>query len=182
MHWWEAVLTHLEGDPLDARQEVDWVAKLAVLQGYQDRYACGWDDPRLRAIDIQWSDVRGGKGIFHTLEAGGRYVRLVAEDDVVAAVTTPPEDTRAWFRGQCLAKFPTEVVAASWDSVIFDLPGAATMQRVPTLDPHRGTRAHVGAIIDAAPDATSLLAGLASVREAPTAPNAPNAPNDPNLP
>ncbi len=182
MRWWETVLTHLEGDPLDARQEVDWVAKMAVLQGYQDRYDCGWDDPRLRAIDIQWSDVRAGKGIFHTLESSGRYVRLVAEDDVVAAVTTPPEDTRAWFRGQCLAKFPTEVVAASWDSVIFDLPGAPTMQRVPTLDPHRGTRAHVGAIIDAAPDATSLLAGLASVREAPTAPTAPTAPDDPNLP
>ena len=36
-----------------------------------------------------------------------------------------PPDTRAWFRGQCLRRFPDAVVAASWDSVIFDVAGPA---------------------------------------------------------
>ena len=35
----------------------------------------------------------------------------------------PPEDTRAYFRGRCLEKYADAVAAASWDSVIFDLPG-----------------------------------------------------------
>ena len=35
----------------------------------------------------------------------------------------PPEDTRAYFRGRCLEKYAEHVAAASWDSVIFDLPG-----------------------------------------------------------
>ena len=56
----------------------------------------------------------------------------------------PPEDTRAYFRGRCLEKYPSEIAAASWDSVIFDVPGHASLQRVPMLEPLRGTRATVG--------------------------------------
>ena len=72
----------------------------------------------------------------------------------------PPEDTRAYFRGECLRRFSGEVAAASWDSVIFDVPGHDALQRVPTLEPVRGTRAHVEAILDGASDAAALLEGL----------------------
>ena len=43
----------------------------------------------------------------------------------------PPEDTRAYFRGRCLSKYSDNIAAASWDSVIFDLPGHESLQRVP---------------------------------------------------
>ena len=62
----------------------------------------------------------------------------------------PPEDTRAYFRGRCLQQYPDAVAAASWDSVIFDIPGRDSLQRVPTLEPLRGTRAHVGTCSTAA--------------------------------
>ena len=52
----------------------------------------------------------------------------------------PPEDTRAYFRGRCLEKYADQVAAASWDSVIFDLPGRESLQRVPTIDPLRGSQ------------------------------------------
>ena len=52
----------------------------------------------------------------------------------------PPEDTRAYFRGRCLEKYADDVAAASWDSVIFDLPGRESLQRVPTIDPLRGSQ------------------------------------------
>ena len=54
----------------------------------------------------------------------------------------------------------TEVAAASWDSVIFDLPGRESLQRVPTLEPLRGTKAHVGDLIDRCATATELVAAL----------------------
>jgi proteasome accessory factor A len=85
---------------------------------------------------------------------------LVHEAAVEAAVTTPPEDTRAWFRGTCLDKWPTQIAAASWDSVIFDVPGRQALQRVPMLEPERGTKAHVGAILDRSPDVITLLREL----------------------
>ncbi|HET7279058.1 MAG TPA: depupylase/deamidase Dop [Dermatophilaceae bacterium] len=165
MHWWETVLDELGRGALDAVRHVDWAAKLAVLQGYRDRDGLEWSDPRLRAVDIQWSDVRAEKGVFHRLEAAGRYDRLVDGDDVLRAVHQPPEDTRAYFRGQCLARYPTEVAAASWDSVIFDIPGQASLQRVPMLEPLRGTRDTVEPLFLRSRDARTLLEELASAAQ-----------------
>ncbi len=165
MHWWATTLDRLERDPREARGEVDWVAKLEVLDGYRERDGLDWADARLRAIDIQWSDVRADKGLFHRLRAAGRFTELVPMADVERAVHTPPEDTRAWFRGMCLTKYAAHIAAASWDSVIFDIPGQPTLQRVPMLEPLRGTRASVEALLDRSPDAQTLLRELASASE-----------------
>ncbi|MDQ1483397.1 MAG: Pup amidohydrolase, partial [Actinomycetota bacterium] len=118
---------------------------------------------RLKAIDIQWSDIRPEKGLFQRLFQRGRIEPLVEEALVKAAISNPPEDTRAYFRGRCLEKYASEIAAASWDSVIFDVPGQSALQRVPMLEPLRGTREGVGDLIDRSPDATTLLRELAAV-------------------
>ncbi|WP_274381633.1 depupylase/deamidase Dop [Segeticoccus rhizosphaerae] len=162
MSRWSSVLTRLERDPMECVRELDWVAKLSLLQSYRDRDGLEWSDSRLRAIDIQWSDVRPDKGLFNRMEQRGRIERLIDDVAVKAAMTEPPEDTRAYFRGRCLEKFPREVAAASWDSVIFDVPGHPSLQRVPMLEPLRGTRDGVGALLDQSDSAAALLEGLAS--------------------
>ncbi len=81
---------------------------------------------------------------------------------VTTAITEPPEDTRAYFRGRCLAQYSDRIAAASWDSVIFDVPGRDSLQRVPTMEPTRGTRAHVGALLDRCKTAEELFAALTS--------------------
>ncbi|WP_376720711.1 depupylase/deamidase Dop [Nocardiopsis alba] len=161
---WESVLARLASDPMDLAEELDWVAKLKVLEGYRSRDGLEWTHPRLQMVDLQYSDVRQDKGVYNRLAARGKVRRLVEESEVLRAVTEPPEDTRAYFRGRCLAKYPDEVAAASWDSVIFDLPGHDSLQRVPTLEPLRGTREHVGALLDAAPTAVDLVAILGGNR------------------
>ncbi len=163
MSRWASVLTKLERDPMECAREIDWVAKLALLQGYRDRDGLEWSNPRLKAIDIQWSDVRPEKGLFHRMSGRGRIESLIEDAAVEAAMTNPPEDTRAYFRGRCLEKYPSEIAAASWDSVIFDVPGHAALQRVPMLEPLRGTREGVGDLIDRSPDASTLLRELAAV-------------------
>ena len=160
---WDQVLTGLERDPMSCSRQVDWVAKLAALEGFRARDGLDWSDPRLRAIDIQWSDVRLDKGLYHRMSAAGRFDALISEEEVRSAVTAPPEDTRAYFRGQCLARFPDQVAAASWDSVIFDVPGRPSLQRVPMLEPERGTKAHVGELMERAQSADELLRALAVV-------------------
>ena len=75
-------------------------------------------------------------------------------------MTRPPTDTRAYFRGECLRRFPDEIAAASWDSVIFDIKGRDALQRVPTLDPHRGTKEHVGGLLERCASAAQLVDGL----------------------
>ncbi|HVE73799.1 MAG TPA: depupylase/deamidase Dop [Mycobacteriales bacterium] len=160
---WESVLGRLETDPTSLSGELDWVAKLELLDGYREREGLSWDAAKLHLVDLQYADVRQDRGLYNRLVARGRMSTLVSEADVQAAITAPPEDTRAYFRGSCLAKYPGEVAAASWDSVIFDV-GRDSLQRVPTLEPLRGTKAHVGDVIDRCDTALELVETLAGTR------------------
>ncbi len=164
MRRWEDVLTRLGSDPASTYTGVEWVAKLRVLDGYARREGLTWDHPKLAAVDLQWSDVRPDKGLYHRLVARGAVERLVTDAEVDAAVLDAPTDTRAYFRGQCLRRYPSEVAAASWDSVIFDVPGRGALQRVPTLEPLRGTRDHVGELLDRSATAQDLLRALSRPR------------------
>ena len=157
---WAQVLDDLETDPARAADRVDWVAKLELMNGYRRRDDLDWSDHRLQAIDLQYADVRTERGLWARLESRGRLARLFADDAVEEAVAHPPADTRAYFRGECIRRFPESIAAASWDSVVFDLPGHETLLRVPTMDPMRGTRAHVQDVLDSAASANDLVAAL----------------------
>ncbi|HLX47344.1 MAG TPA: depupylase/deamidase Dop, partial [Streptosporangiaceae bacterium] len=157
---WESVLNRLAEDPMTLSRELDWVAKLELLEGYRRRDGIGWGHPRLQLVDLQYSDIRPDRGLYNRLAARGRMVRLTSDDQVARAVYEPPEDTRAYFRGRCLQKYADAVAAASWDSVIFDIPGRESLQRVPTLEPLRGTKAHVGGLLDRCESAADLVRAL----------------------
>jgi proteasome accessory factor A len=157
---WESVLHRLGDDPMQLSGELDWVAKLELLEGYRSRDGLDWSHPRLQLVDLQYSDVRPDRGLYNRLAARGRMARITTDADVEAAIEDPPEDTRAYFRGRCLRQYADSVAAASWDSVIFDVPGRESLQRVPTLEPLRGTKAHVGALLDRCRTASDLVTAL----------------------
>ncbi len=157
---WESVLDRLERDPMLCASELDWVAKLKLLEQYRQRDGLDWDSAKLQLIDYQYSDIRPEKGLYHRLVRLGKIERLLDDHSVEVAMHDPPEDTRAYFRGRCLEKYSEHVAAASWDSVIFDLPGRESLQRVPTIDPLRGSKAHVGALLDRCDTAEALFAAL----------------------
>src|SRR5579864_8446605 len=157
---WESVLNRLAEDPMQLSRELDWVAKLELLEGYRSRDSLSWDHPRLQLVDLQYSDVRLDRGLYNRLASRGRMVRLTDDATINRAIDNPPEDTRDYSRGRCLRQYPEAVAAASWDSVIFDIPGRESLQRVPTLEPLRGTRAHVGELLDRCRSAAELVAAL----------------------
>ena len=157
---WESVLARLQQDPMLCARELDWVAKLKLLNSYRDRDGLDWDSAKLQLIDYQYSDIRPDKGLYHRLVQLGRIDRLLDDASVERAMHAPPDDTRAYFRGRCLEKYADSVAAASWDSVIFDLPGRESLQRVPTIDPLRGSKAHVAALIDRCDTAEELFRAL----------------------
>jgi proteasome accessory factor PafA2 len=156
---WESMLDRLGDDPMRCAEELDWVAKLRLLEGYRERESLGWASPKLQLVDLQYADVRPEKGLYHRLVARGSMQTLFGEEEVRRAMVEPPEDTRAYFRGRCLAQYAAEVVAASWDSVIFDV-GRESLVRVPMMEPERGTRKHVGALFDRCASAKDLLEAL----------------------
>ncbi|SFN89767.1 proteasome accessory factor A [Geodermatophilus obscurus] len=153
---WAGVLDDLAADPMRLADQLDWPAKLRLLEGYRARDGLGWGDSRLQLVDLQYSDVRPDKGLYHRLVARGSMQRLLSDDEVTRAMVTPPGDTRAYFRGECLRRFPAQVAAASWDSVVFDL-GRENLVRIPTMEPLKGTRDHVGVLFESTSSAQELV-------------------------
>ena len=153
---WETVLRGLENDPRTLSAQLDWVAKLRLLEGYRERDGLAWSDAKLRAIDLQYHDVRRDRGLYHRLAHAGKVERITTDEEVQRAIMEPPDDTRAFFRGRCIAKYPDAIAAASWDSLILDT-GRDALQRIPMREPLRGTRAHVEELLDACEDAAALV-------------------------
>ena len=144
---WESVLGDLERDPMTLDGQLDWVTKLSLCGAYMDRDGLEWSDPKLSLLDLQYHDVRPDRSLYEKLVRAGKVERLVEEDDVHLAMTVPPSSTRAYFRGECLARWPDSVVAANWDSVILDV-GSDPLRRIPMMEPLRGTKAHVQPLFD----------------------------------
>jgi proteasome accessory factor A len=157
---WEWTVDALLRDPSELSTSLDWIAKKTLLDGFRKRDGIDFGDSRLDLIDLQYADVDPARGLWARLEQRGRLRRLTTDAQVDRAIVHPPENTRAYFRGECLRRYPEHVTAASWDSVIFDLPGRSALQRVPTLDPLRGTKEHVHALLENSETAADLIASL----------------------
>lgn len=152
---WESVLDGLSTNPESTASVVDWVAKKRLVDGMAARHRLAPTDARLKAIDLQYSDLRRDKSL--ALRCGLRT--MVDASAAERAVDVPPESTRAWFRGTCLAKFPKDIVAANWDSLVFDV-GRDPLRRVPMMEPLRGTRALTAGLIESCATAAELIAQL----------------------
>ena len=152
---WEAVLGGLETDPGGVADVVDWVAKKRLVDGFAERHQVRAGDARLKAIDLQYHDMRPEKCLADRVG----LQRLVDPAVVMRAMTEPPTTTRAFFRGRCLQKWPADIVAANWDSLVFDV-GRDPLRRVPMMEPLRGTADHVARLIDESDTAAQLLAKL----------------------
>jgi proteasome accessory factor A len=111
-------------------------------------------------IDLQYHDIRPGKGLYYKLEEADAVERLVTDDEISKAIYDPPKDTRAYFRGMCLQRYADEIVSASWDSVIFDLK-EGPLKKIFMLEPLRGTEAHVRQLLTESPTAADLLKNIA---------------------
>ncbi|HET6964036.1 MAG TPA: depupylase/deamidase Dop [Acidimicrobiales bacterium] len=154
---WEAVLTALESDPMSLADQLDWVAKYQLIDSYRARHDLSWDDHRLAAMDLQYHDVRPEKSLFVRLP----MERLTTDEEVTRAITEPPSDTRAYFRGKCLQRWAGSIAAANWDSLVFDL-GVDPLRRVPMMEPLRGTAAHVDSLLEGCSSPAELLERLGS--------------------
>jgi proteasome accessory factor A len=154
---WESVLTGLESDPQSLADQLDWVAKLRLVEAYSQRHGLNWDDPKLAGIDLQYHDLRPSKSLFARLA----MEKLTDDEDVANATTAPPKTTRAYFRGRCLERFSSAIVAANWDSVVFDI-GEDPLRRVPMMEPLKGTALHVDTLFEGCDTPAELLRRLGS--------------------
>jgi proteasome accessory factor A len=154
---WAHALDMLRSDPESLASSVDWIAKRRLVEGYRARHGTTATDPRLLALDLQYHDLRPERSLSQRVG----LETFVDPESAELAVAAPPLDTRAYFRGTCLRKYPAEIVTANWDSLVFDL-GTDPLRRVPMMDPLRGTAAHTEALLARCDTAAQLLDELGS--------------------
>jgi len=156
---WEHVIDCLGRDPMELDQQIDWVMKKSLIEQFMDRKSIGWDAPQVHMLDLQYHDLRPEKGLYYILEKQGRAERIVTDEEILAAVLTPPDDTRAFFRGECLKRYGAAVFGVNWDSISFGV-GDDPITRIMMEEPLKGTRAHVGALLDDSPTVVELVENL----------------------
>jgi proteasome accessory factor PafA2 len=158
---WQHVMERLASDPMSLTREIDWVAKKHLIENFMERKRLPWDDSRVQMLDLQYHDSRPDKGLYYMLERQGQVERIVTDDEINAAVYNPPNDTRAYFRGECLRRFPGEVFGVNWDSISFGFDDEP-IKRIMMSEPLKGTREHVEELLERSGSAAELLVNMGS--------------------
>jgi proteasome accessory factor A len=156
---WEHVLGCLERDPMELDRQIDWVIKQALIEGFMERKRLDWRSPQVQMLDLQYHDLRPDKGLYYMLERQGRVERVVGDEEIVAAIHRPPDDTRAFFRGECLRRDGSAVFGVNWDSISFSVD-EEPIKRILMAEPLKGSRAHVEDLLESSPTATELVRNL----------------------
>jgi len=101
---WGRTLDAVEsGDFSSVDTEIDWVIKRKLLARYEDRYSMSLADPKIAQLDLAYHDIRRGRGVFDLLTRKGLAQRLTTDEAIDAAVSTPPQTTRAKLRGEFIS-------------------------------------------------------------------------------
>jgi len=153
---WVFVLDKLEESPSLLDRYLDWVIKRNLIEAYRSRHKLPWDDRKIMMMDLQYHDIRPARGIYHQLLKNNRIERIVSDEEIIHAVTHPPIDTRAYFRGICLKRFSQNIHNVSWNSMTFSIDDSQ-FDRVPMPHPQRGTKAIIGELLDNCSTAAELI-------------------------
>lgn len=143
---WEEALDALSTGTAQAASYVEWCAKYEILNRMRQKFRCGWDDPRIRAADLQFASIDPASSLGLALERSGTLRKVLDSAAITKAEFNAPNDTRAGGRAALLEKYQDLIWGASWTSVVADI-GRESYLRVSLLDPYHPTRAEVEAAI-----------------------------------
>ena len=144
---WEHLLAGLEKDPMSLSREIDWVAKLHLIERYRDRHDLPMSSPRLAMIDLSYHDVARDRGLYHVLERKGLMERIVTDPLIERAMIEPPATTRARLRGAFIKKAKSQQRDFTVDWVHLKINDQA-QRTVLCKDPFKATDERVDKLID----------------------------------
>jgi proteasome accessory factor A len=155
--FWEQALTGLRNNKEDLADRVDWIAKLALINKYREKQNLTLNDDLIQSLDFKYSEITSDDGIAQVLRRKNFLKQYLEASEVDKAISEPPTDTRAWFRGKAISKFSKSIAAASWDSLILDFDKNQPLFRISTTDPLKGTKSLTGEIINQSDTALDLV-------------------------
>ena len=88
----------------------------------------------------------------------------MSDDEIQTAIFTPPETTRAFFRGRSVARFTQQIASIQWDEIVFANGKTQTRVSIANPVPTEADRAKESAIRSARdyPDFLRLISGTSS--------------------
>lgn len=119
---WERTLDDLEKDPMMLSDRLDWVAKKWMLESFREAENLAWDDPWLQSLDLEYHNIDPNRGLYYDLLKQGAIQRVLTDEQIEKASTTPPQDTRAKARADLVHTLSKNRVRyiVDWDSVYLE--------------------------------------------------------------
>ena len=96
---WREVIEQYRSDPMGLADRVDWIAKLQIIERERERSGVELSDPKIALIDLLFHDTNLDRGLFYRRSLKGHFERMVTDEQIEKATTTPPATTRAHMRG-----------------------------------------------------------------------------------
>ncbi|GKS57339.1 Pup--protein ligase [Nitrospira sp.] len=97
---WDGVLQDLRGEYTKLVGRIDWASKLWLFETFREAERCGWDDPMLKSLDLEYHNLHRDRGLFWGLLEEGKAPRFTTEQAIRLAMDRPPRDTRAFGRAE----------------------------------------------------------------------------------
>lgn len=108
----------------ELRQHVDWAAKKHAVEEYMREYGADWRDPSLQAIDLEYSNLDPGEGLFHALGAMGEIDEPELTEDLIRALLNGNwTKSRSEIRSLAVRHFRESITNLSWGSITLRASG-----------------------------------------------------------
>ena len=122
---WGETLDWLQADDSKLDRTLDWRIKRRLIENYREKRRengeeIGYSDKRVKAIDVGYHDIGPG-GFYNRLAKAGEVEKIASESDIVKAQDNPPENTRAYTRGQFVRHWREHLLDVQWEHVAFNL-------------------------------------------------------------
>ena len=101
---WEHCLKGLESDPLSLHRECDWVAKYRLIDATASGTGSRCTARPCRCSTSSTTTWTGTAGLYYRLQRHDQLDRICDDADIAAAMSVPPQTTRARLRGEFVKK------------------------------------------------------------------------------
>ncbi|MFQ6103294.1 MAG: proteasome accessory factor PafA2 family protein [Candidatus Glassbacteria bacterium] len=117
---WTDTLVKLRNNTGELFGSIDWITKLSLLSLYRRKKGLSWNHPSMKELDHQYHNIDPETGLYFTGLLNGNLVRRVTSDDEIRFMEdNAPENTRAYFRAQCLNRFADHIIGVNWNTIRF---------------------------------------------------------------
>ena len=119
---WEAVLNGLNTNRFKNQwsNSLDWVVKERLLKSLQKQRNVDPTNIACRSLALAYHDNNPEASIYDRLLKNGKITRIVQPEEIMFMTRQAPSDTRAWFRGEMIARYPTHILDIGWYYIIFE--------------------------------------------------------------